>query len=142
MKEAFTNLKLIFGIDAIIFFFCLSGIVQISEKAKLPFDISQSNNHIFIKSSNSYQYNFLNNTKLYSEDGISVNNIESVELVNDLKNIGDRVEIQFSSVDTIERTEVKLIKFYSDWYLVEIFFVSLLFFITAIFETKKMIVVK
>lgn len=137
MKEAFTNLKLIFGIDAIIFFFCLSGIVQISEKAKLPFDISQSNNHIFIKSSNSYQYNFLNNTKLYSVDGISVSNIESVELVTDLKNIGDRVEIKFSFVDNIERAEVKLINFYSDWYLVEISFVSLLFFITAIFLLLK-----
>jgi len=133
MKEAFKNLKLIFGIDAIVFFLCLSGIVQISEKAKLPFNISQSNNHIFITSSNSYQYNFLNNAKLHSVDGISVSNIESVELVTDLKNIGDTVEIRISSVDNVERAEVILINFYSDWYIIEISFVSLLFFITAVF---------
>ena len=133
MKEAFKNLKLIFGIDAIVFFLCLSGIVQISEKAKLPFNISQSNNHIFITSSNSYQYNFLNNAKLHSVDGISVSNIESVELVTDLKNIGDTVEIKISFVDNIERAEVILINFYSDWYIIEISFVSLLFFITAVF---------
>lgn len=133
MKEAFKNLKLIFGIDAIVFFLCLSGIVQISEKAKLPFNISQSNNHIFITSSNSYQYNFLNNAKLHSVDGISVSNIEAVELVTDLKNIGDTVEIRISSVDNIERAEVILINFYSDWYIIEISFVSLLFFITAVF---------
>uniref|UniRef100_A0A832DFY4 histidine kinase n=1 Tax=Ignavibacterium album TaxID=591197 RepID=A0A832DFY4_9BACT len=133
MKEAFKNLKLIFGIDAIIFFLCLSGIVQISEKAKLPFDISQSKNHIFIKSSNSYQFNFLNNAKLYSVDGLSVSNIESVELVTDLKNIGDTVEIKVGFVNKVERREVKLSNFYSDWYLVEISFVSLLFFITAVF---------
>jgi len=133
MKEAFKNLKLIFGIDAIVFFLCLSGIVQISEKAKLPFNISQSNNHIFITSSNSYQYNFLNNAKLHSVDGISVSNIEAVELVTDLKNIGDTVEIRISSVDNVERAEVILINFYSDWYIIEISFVSLLFFITAVF---------
>ena len=133
MKEAFKNLKLIFGIVAIVLFLCLSGIVQISEKAKLPFNISQSNNHIFITSSNSYQYNFLNNAKLHSVDGISVSNIESVELVTDLKNIGDTVEIRISSVDNVERAEVILINFYSDWYIIEISFVSLLFFITAVF---------
>lgn len=107
MKEAFKNLKLIFGIDAIIFFFCLSGIIQISEKAKLPFDISQSNNRIFMKSSKSSQYNFLNNTKLYSVGGVSVSNIESVELVTDLKNIGDRVENEI--ILLIKLNERKLI---------------------------------
>ncbi|WP_337864731.1 hypothetical protein [Ignavibacterium sp.] len=81
MKEAFSNLKIIFGIDLILFFFCISGIVQISEKAKLPFGISQSDNQLFITSAQNNRYNFLNNSELIAVDGLRVTSTESVELI-------------------------------------------------------------
>lgn len=133
MKEAFINLKIIFGIDLILFFFCLSGIVQISEKAKLPFDISQSGSHIFITSSQNNHYNFLNNSELISVNGFSVASTESVELITDLKNIGDKVQLRVIFDGKSELTEAVLTNFYSNWYIAEISFVSLLFFITAVF---------
>ncbi|MEJ5261053.1 MAG: HAMP domain-containing sensor histidine kinase [Ignavibacterium sp.] len=133
MKEAFINLKIIFGIDLILFFFCLSGIVQISEKAKLPFEISQSDNHIFITSSRNNHYNFLNKTELISVDGLPVTSTESVELITDLKNIGDKIQLRVIFDGKSELTEAVLTSFYSNWYIAEISFVSLLFFITAVF---------
>lgn len=133
MKEAFINLKIIFGIDLILFFFCLSGIVQISEKAKLPFDISQSGNHIFITSSQNNHYNFLNNSELISVNGFSVTSTESIELITDLKNIGDKVQLRVIFDGKSELTEAVLTNFYTNWYIAEISFVSLLFFITAVF---------
>lgn len=132
-NDAFLRKKIILFADSVIFLLCLTGIYQISEKAKLPFEINPEGKALFIKSEANTPYHILNNSKLISKNRLNVDSPEEIELVTDTKNIGDEVQITSMFLTTTENSKVILIRFYPDGYLFIISFTSLLFFISAIF---------
>ncbi len=133
MNEAYVKQKIILVVDSFLFLLCVIGIYQISEKAKLPFEINTRGNALFIKSEPNISYQFLNNSELVAIDNITVSSSEAIELITDTKNIGDTVLLAVRLDTSIEKIKVTLTNFYSNWYLLSISITSLLFFLTAVF---------
>lgn len=133
MNEAFIKQKTILIVDSVLFLLCITGVYQISEKAKLPFDINPKISALIIRTEVNSPYYNLNNSELISIDSFIVNSPEEAELITDTKNIGDNVIITFKTNTSIEKAEVSLVNFYSVWYLLTISITSLLFFLTALF---------
>lgn len=133
MNEAFIKQKTILIVDSVLFLLCITGVYQISEKAKLPFEINPKESALIIRTELNSPNHILNNSKLISIDNININSLEEAELITDTKNIGDNVSITFKAKTSIEKIEVSLINFYSIWYLLTISITSLFFFLTALF---------
>lgn len=133
MNEASIKQKIILVVDSLLFLLCIIGVYQISEKAKLPFEIDTKGIALFIKSEPSSSYHFLNNSELVTIDNITLSSSEAAELITDTKNIGDTILIEVRLDTSIEKIKVTLTNFYSNWYLLSISITSLLFFLTAVF---------
>lgn len=133
MNEASIKQKIILVVDAFLFLLCITGVYQISEKARLPFEVHPEGNSLLIKTEQPSSYHILNNSELISVDNIKVSSPEEIELITDKKNVGEQIDLTFRLVTSTEKIKVTLTNFYSTGYLLSISFTSLIFLLTAIF---------
>jgi len=137
MIEASAKLKYILLVDTFLLILCVAGIININQKANLPFEISgqDSLNSITIAKDNLYHLS--SNDKLLSIDGFKISNDENVEFITDKKNIGDMVLIKVTGISGERTLSVKLTKYYSGFYIFITSIIALLFFVIAFFVLIK-----
>lgn len=137
MIEASAKLKYILLVDTLLLILCFAGIVSINQKAKLPFQISGQYplNSIIITKDNPYKLS--SNDKLHSIEGFIISNNENVEYITDRKNIGDIVSIKVIGISGERKLNIRLTKFYDDFYIISTSLTALLFFIIALFVLIK-----
>lgn len=135
--RASTKLKFILFVDAILFLLCIGGIISISEKAKLPFDIISNDSTFVIKINPENSYGLKTGDKLLAVDGFKITLSDKPEFITDRKNINDNINITVRQGSIEKTVVVKLINFYSSFYLISTSIVSLFFFIVALFVLIK-----
>ena len=137
MIEASAKLKYLLLLDTLLLILCVAGIVSINQKAKLPFQISRQNsfNSIIIAKDNPYKLS--SNDKLHSIEGFIITSSENVEYIIDRKNIGDLVSIEFIGISGERELNIRLNKFYGDFYIISTSLTAILFFIIALFVLVK-----
>lgn len=137
MIEASAKLKYILLVDVLLLILCAAGIININQKANLPFEISGQDllNSIIITQNNPYHLSAANN--LISINGFKISNDENAEFITDTKNIGDLVLIKVTGISGERTLNVKLTKYYSGFYILITTIVALLFFAIAFFVLIK-----
>ncbi len=137
MVETMQKLKSIFFADAIIFLICVAGTISVYQKAKLSFELTSYGSQLSIKIPNQNPYNLSTGDILLSVNGFKINSLEKAEFITDRNNIGDKVLITILNNHVIKSLNIKLIRFYSTFYIISVSVVSLFFFIIAIFVLIK-----
>lgn len=137
MIEASAKLKFILLIDAIIFLLCVTGLISIDQKAKLPFELTEQNSVLTISIHPTNPYGLSSGDKLISIEGFEVNLVEKTEFITDMKNISENILISVQTKSEIKTLSVVLTNYYSVFYLVSTIIVALLFFIIALFVLFK-----
>jgi signal transduction histidine kinase len=137
MVETMRKLKSIFFADAIIFLICVAGTISVYQKAKLPFELTSQDSQFSIKISNQNPYNLSTGDILLSVNRFKINSSEKAEFITDRNNIGDKVLITILNNQVVKNLNIKLIRFYSTFYMISVSVVSLFFFIIAIFVLIK-----
>ena len=72
-----------------------------------------------------------------SIEGFIINNNENVEYITDRKNIGDLVSIKVIGISGERKLNIKLNKFYDDFYIISTSLTAILFLIIALFVLIK-----
>ncbi len=137
MVEASAKLKYILLIDALIFLFCINGIISVDQKAKLPFELTGQDSSFSIIIPKQNPYNLSNGDVLLAVDGYKINFGEKAEFITDRKNIGDKVLLNVLTPSGEINLYVKLTSYYSEFYLISTIIVALLFFVIGVFVLIK-----
>ena len=128
MKIKKISVILILMLDAVLIMMAVINITKIAGKADLPFEFN-SENVILEGKFRDYQ--------ITSFEGVKPGNSKEIEYLCDLKDIGDTVILNLSSEEKEFSVRIRLVNYYSDFYLAVIIFVSLFFFIPAIYILIK-----
>jgi signal transduction histidine kinase len=137
MAEAGKKLKYILFVDAILFLLCAAGTISVEQKAKLPFDLTAKDSLFSIIIPKQNSYNLSDNDVLLSVEGKNIYNAEKPEIITDRKNIGDIISISILTNKGTKYLNVRLINFYSPFYIISTTTVALFFFIIAVFVLIK-----
>jgi signal transduction histidine kinase len=137
MIEAGAKLKFILFIDALLFLLCLIGLISISQKAQLPFEITAQDSFLSIQIQNSNTYGLKTGDKLISVDGFNVKLVDKTEFITDRKNIGEKISITVQTNSGIKNLSVVLTNYYSAFYVTSTSIVALFFFVIALFVVLK-----
>ena len=136
MQEAIKRYRNVLIIDLIIFIFCLIGLVQVAQKAALPFGFSDGGGMVISPAGNiSPALN--SGANLLAIDGYNFDSREELELYTDGKNIGDTVSISILHEGKKLDLTVKLITCYSLFYLLTACITGFIFFIIAVLVFLK-----
>ena len=137
MIEASAKLKFILFVDAVLFILCVTGLISIDQKAKLPFELTTQDSFLSIQILNSNPYGLSTGDKLISVDGLKVSLVEKTEFITDRKNIGEEIPIGVITESGQKYLSVVLSNYYSTFYIIITVIVALLFFIIAVFVLLK-----
>jgi signal transduction histidine kinase len=137
MIAASAKLKYIIPVDVLFLFLCIAGILNINQKASLPFEISRQDsfNSIIISENNPYRIS--SGDKLLSIDDFKITDAENAEFITDRKNIDELVLVKVATTSGERSISVKLTKYYSLLFITSTSITSLLFFIISLFVLIK-----
>ena len=99
--------------DILFVLLCTVGIFHITEKSNLPFSFTFEKSGIHVKD-NSH----LANALITKIDGYKINSQDQLEMILDSKFPGEFVSISFTSNGEAHTTNVALVNFYSDFYII------------------------
>lgn len=137
MIAASAKLKFILLVDVLLFILCVAGIINIKQKANLPFEISwqDSFNSIIISDNNPYY--LTSKDKLLSIDDFIITDAENAEFVIDRKTIDELVVVKVANSSGERSISVRLTKYYSLFFIISTSITSLLFFVISVFVLIK-----
>lgn len=130
-----SNNSVILSADIIILIFCLLGVYQITQKADMPFSTGGNMPYLeVISRGGGLPEGISKGDRLIAVEGININSPEELEILLDSRHPGADVSALLGRSDgSIYYTNIKLTRFYSDFYLITIFITGILFFAIAIF---------
>ncbi len=137
MFEASVKVKYILFFDAFLFLLCIGGIISVSQKASLPFELSGQDSLLTIIISENNLYDIENGNKLISIDESKITSAEKAEFITDKKNISDIVSIGIITKSGFNTFHVRLTRYYTHYYLISTTLVAILFFLIALFVLVK-----
>jgi signal transduction histidine kinase len=137
MIEASAKLKYILLVDVLLLILCVAGVININQKANLPFEISRQDSFNFIIISENNPYNLTSKDKLLSIDGFKISNDENAEFITDRKNIDELVVVKVAASSGERSISVKLTEYYSLFFITSTSITALLFFIISLFVLIK-----
>ena len=133
MKNLVWDKKKILLVDGIILLFCLLGVYQFSIKADLPFEVTSTDSHLVVQSSNNSLDKIKPGEKIISIDQYELNTREEVEIYLDGKLIGETVTVKFLEDEKIVEKQFELVRFYSTFYILVAILLGIICFAVGIF---------
>lgn len=142
MKNLDWYIKKILIIDCIIFLFCILGAYQFSIKADFPFQVTTSESHLLVSSTEIPQDQIKVGYIITIVDGYNLKSREEVEIFLDGKKIGESVSVGIIGNGNILTKQIELVQFYSTFYVIVAILLGIIFFTVGIFvflncEQKK-----
>ncbi len=113
MKKLDWQVRSFLLLDAFFFFFCIIGIVHLSQKADLPFSVI-NNNGIFTADRNTDLVKGIQpGDTLISFNGLHFSGREGLEIYVDSKSIGDKISIDYLHNGSKSSAQTELVEFYT-----------------------------
>jgi len=133
MKNLDSYIKKILIIDCIIFLFCIVGAYQFSIKVNLPFQVTNSESHLVVSSTEIHQGKINDGDVITLVDGYNLRSREEVEILLDDKKIGETISVEVIADAKTKTEQFTLVPFYDTFYVIVATILGIIFFVVGIF---------
>ena len=137
MQLKIKSFSLILGLDLIIILFSSLGIYRIYFKADLPLKFQSNDSYLVVKENNSVKLNLSPGDTLISIDNHKFYSKDEIEIYLDGNKPGSFVQIIYLKDGIKFSTSVRLVKFYTDFYLITACLTGLLLILIGTFILWK-----